>query len=83
MKTAHPLTDRRHGTSYGSGARHVSDLSDLDRNYFVLLGGQDGWLGSTTCLDQVALRRDGEYITLPLRPKTARATFQHRTELGG
>ena len=81
MKTAHALTDRRHGTSYGSVARHISDLSDLDRNYFALLGGQDGWLGSTTLLDQVPHWRRGEYIVLPLRPETAHATFQHRTDL--
>ena len=81
MKTAHALTDRRHGTSYGSVARHISDLSDMDRNYFALLGGQDGWLGSTTFLDQVPLWRRGEYVVLPLRPETAHATFQHRIEL--
>ena len=32
----------RHFTRYGSNARHISDLSNIDRNYFVLLGGQDG-----------------------------------------
>lgn len=81
MKTAHALTDRRHGTSYGSVARHISDLSDLDRNYFALLGGQDGWLCSTTFLDQVPLWQRGEYMVLPLRPETAHATFQHCMEL--
>ena len=81
MKTAHKLTRRRHGTTYGSMARHISDLSDLDHNHFVLLGGQDGWLGSTTFLDQVALWQQGEYITLPLRAETARATYPHVTQL--
>jgi penicillin amidase len=81
MKTAHALTAQRHGSRYGSVARHISDLSDLDRNHFVLLGGQDGWLGSTTLLDQVALWQRGEYIALPLRPETAHAIFRHRTEL--
>jgi penicillin amidase len=81
MKTAHRLTRRRHGTTYGSMARHISDLSDLDRNYFVLLGGQDGWLGSTTMLDQVALWQQGTYMMLPLRAETARATYPHVTRL--
>jgi penicillin amidase len=81
QKTAHPLTERVHGSRYGSGARHISDLSDLDRNHFVLLGGQDGWLGSTTFLDQVPVWRRGESITVPLRPETARATFPYCTEL--
>lgn len=81
MKTAHTLTDRRHGSRYGSVARHISDLSDLDHNYFALLGGQDGWLGSTTFLDQVPLWQRSEYVVLPLRPETARVTFPHCTEL--
>lgn len=81
MKTAHRQTARRHAASYGSVARHISDLSDLDRNHFVLLGGQDGWPGSTTFLDQVALWQEGKYIELPLRPETARATFRHVTRL--
>ncbi len=81
MKTAHALTDRKHAARYGSVARHISDLSDLDRNHFVLLGGQDGWLGSKTLLDQVPLWRRGEYIVLPLRPETARSTFPHCTKL--
>ena len=81
MKTAHKLTHRRHASTYGSMARHISDLSDLDCNYFVLLGGQDGWLGSTTFLDQVALWQQGKYITLPLRAETARTTYPHVTQL--
>jgi len=81
MKTAHPLTDRRHFTPFAATARHISNLADPDGNYFVLLGGQDGWLGSTTLLDQAPLWQRGEYIKLPLRPETARATFPYHTEL--
>ena len=81
MKTAHKQTARRHAISYGSTARHISDLSDLDCNHFVLLGGQDGWPGSTTFLDQVALWQEGRYISLPLRAETAHATFVHVTRL--
>jgi len=80
MKTAHPLTDRRHFTNLAATARQISDLSDLDRNYFVLLGGQDGWLGSTTFLDQAPLWQRGEFIQLPLRPETIRARFPFKTE---
>ena len=81
MKTAHPSTDQRHRASYGANARHVSDLSDMDRNWFVLLGGQDGWLNSSTFLDQVALWREGGYIEIPLRIETVRERFTHRMEL--
>lgn len=71
MKTAHALTDERHPTGYGSQARHVSDLSDPDANWFVLLGGQDGWLGAENFLDQVPLWRAGDYIQVPLTPGEA------------
>ncbi len=81
MKTAHPLTDRRHGSRYGSVARQICDLSDLDRSCAVLLGGQDGWFGSSTCLDQVSLWQRGEYIPLPLRPEVALGTDSFLTRL--
>lgn len=66
MKTAHGLINERHSARYGSQARHLSDLSDLDANYFVLFGGQDGWLGSANFMDQVPLWKEGEYIQMPL-----------------
>ena len=81
MKTAHGLTNKRHHARYGSVARHVSDMSDPDANYFALLGGQDGWFGSSTFADQVSLWRQGAYVTLPLTPGTVRANFPHRTTL--
>ena len=82
MKTAHASTDLRHRASYGANARHVSDLSDLDRNWFVLLGGQDGWLNSSTFLDQVPLWLEGRYLEMPLRLETVRAQFRYVTDLG-
>ena len=81
MKTAHGLTDERHYSGYGSNARHISDMSDLDANHFVLLGGQDGWLHSSTFLDQYELWRRGNYIRVPLRLETVRAEYPHRMEL--
>ncbi len=81
MKTAHGLTNKRHRVRYGSVARHISDLSDPDANYFALLGGQDGWFASANFADQVALWRRGDYISLPLRPETVRARFARRIVL--
>ena len=81
MKTAHGLTNRIHGCGYGSTARHISDLSDPDLNLFALAGGQDGWPGSTTFIDQVGPFLRNEYITVPLRAETARATFPHHMDL--
>ena len=82
MKTAHGATAERHFTRYGSNARHISDMSDPDRNYFVLLGGQDGHFNSESFLDQTELWLSGAYIEMPLRIETVRKRFAHRIELG-
>lgn len=82
MKTAHNTTTARHTVNYGSNARFVSDLRDPDRNYFTLLGGQDGWFNSEAFLDQVPLWQEGRYIDVPLKIETIRATFTHKTRLG-
>ena len=79
-KTGHGPVYGRHRVTFGACARHLSDLSDPDANGFVLLGGQDGWLGSANAADQVGLWRAGETITVPLRPEPARA-WPHRTTL--
>ncbi len=79
-KTGHGMVFGRHRVTFGACARHLSDLSDPDANGFVLLGGQDGWLGSANVADQVALWHAGETITVPLRPGPARA-WPHRTVL--
>jgi penicillin G amidase len=81
LKTAHPLTGERHASRYGSCARHISDLAEPDRNDFVLLGGQDGWLGSSTFADQVALWQRGDYIRVPLTLERVAAAFPYQTEL--
>lgn len=81
MKTAHGSTDHRHRVGYGAAARHVSDLSDLDRNWFVLFGGQDGWFNSSTFMDQAPMWLESAYIQMPMRLETVRETFMHRTYL--
>lgn len=72
MKAGHRRSGEQYAALYGASARFLSDLSDLDSNYFVLLGGQDGWFNSTTFLDQVPLWMNGRYIQLPLRLETVR-----------
>ncbi len=80
-KTGHALLRGRHRVTFGATARYLFDLADEDANEVVLFGGQDGWLGSSTAADQLALWRRGEGMRLPLRPETARATFPHVTVL--
>jgi penicillin amidase len=77
MKTAHGLVNERHYASYGSMARHIADMSDPDSNWFALVGGQDGWLGSANFDDQMALWRERRYLQLPLTPEAVKAAYPH------
>jgi penicillin G amidase len=81
MKTSNGLVNTRHDVSFGSQARFVADLGDLDANDFVLIGGNDGWLGSANLLDQVPLWLEGKYIRLPLRPDSVEKAFPTVTVL--
>ncbi len=69
-KTAHrkiePYKDDPIPVSYGANSRHISFMDDIDENYFVLLGGQDGWLFNQNISDQLELWKKGEYIRTPL-----------------
>ncbi len=76
MKTAHSPATGRHFTRYGQNARHISDMSDMDANWFVLVGGQDCWLSSTTAFDQARMWLAGTYVRVPLRIETVAASFK-------
>lgn len=79
-KTAHgPVEDGPHQIRYGANARVITDLSDMDENYFVLLGGQDGWFNSAAFIDQLSLWQDGRYVHVPLRLESVRASFPYRS----
>jgi len=74
-KSAHQITSEPVGVQYGAQSRHVSDMGTLDENFFVLLGGQDGWLGSAHYVDQVSLWQSGEMIRVPLSERGVREMF--------
>lgn len=81
MKMAHGLVNGRHAATFGSMARHISDMSDPDANWFTLLGGNDGWLGSDNFCDQLPLWRERRFIRMPLRRETIAAEFPIVTTL--
>jgi len=81
LKTDHDSSAERHATRYGAQARHVSDLSNPDANWFVMLGGNDGWFNSSTFRDQVEAFQSGSSFQVPLQIETVRATFKHKTQL--
>ncbi|MBN1155555.1 penicillin acylase family protein [candidate division KSB1 bacterium] len=75
MKTAHNVTDQRHNSFYGANSRLITKLDDPNENYFVLLGGQDGWIGSDHIVDQVPLWLQGDYIKFPMMKNAVQAAF--------
>jgi penicillin amidase len=80
-RASHALSAGKVTTGFGSEARHISDLSDLDSNWFALVGGNDGWINSANFIDQVEPFRTSNLIQVPMRLETVRATFPYRTTL--
>ncbi len=76
MKSAHELTVKKHAAHYGAQARHISSMESLNENYFVLLGGQDGWIDSENYIDQATLWFQGQYIRVPLDIKSVEEEFK-------
>ena len=83
QKTAHPFTIDRHTSDFGSQSRHLSDLADPDANHFVLLGGNDGWIGSPNIDDQIGLWDRGESIRMPLNQAVVEREFPIEQILSG
>ena len=75
-KKGRDLNDKKAKVYYGSSARHISDMSNPDENYFVLNGGQDSWLMNENLGDQTALWVKGKYIKIPLRMEKVKQEFK-------
>jgi penicillin amidase len=75
LKRSHDLVRGEHRATFGAQSRHISDMADPDHNWFVLFGGQDGWLGSANFADQLDLWRDGRYVQLPLSREAVETNF--------
>lgn len=76
-KAAHPMTAEPHETTYGTQSRHISDMGDPDANHFVLVGGNDGWIGSANANDMTPLWLDGRYVQMPLTETGRHDLFPH------
>lgn len=83
MKTSHNITSTQHYTSYGANARHISLLHDIDENYFVLFGGNDGWVHSESFADQVELFKQSKYLKIPLSIKKVKQQFSRKIVIHG
>lgn len=80
-KSAHAITREPHNTTFGANSRFIANLADPDDNRVVLLGGNDGWLGSANFLDMQPLFEQGTLIRVPMQPQSVRAEFPHRLTL--
>ncbi len=82
FKSGRRFSSDKSDITYGASARHISDMSDLNANHFVLKGGQDGWLDNKSLTDQVALWDRGDYIQVPLERDLIEKQFtEHVTVL--
>ena len=81
LKSSHRLESSRHTASFGSQSRFIADLSSPNENYFVLLGGEDGWLGSANYADQVDAFLSGDYLRVPLEISEIERAFPRKTTL--
>lgn len=64
--------------TFGAQVRHISDMSNLDSNYFIMLGGNDGWLTNPHLYDQIDLWKEGGYIKLPLDLDSVKKEFNKK-----
>ncbi len=74
-KYGRPFSREKSEVFYGASARHISDMSSIDENYFILHGGQDSWMMNENIADQTALWRKGEYIKIPLSLEKVKDQF--------
>jgi penicillin amidase len=81
LKTSHDLVRGTHNATYGSQARYLFDMRDVNENYVVLLGGQDGIFRSGNFTDQVELWSRGEYLNMPLELEAVRRSSSKRITL--
>jgi len=82
MKAAHGAGEGVHGTRFGANARLLMDLGGLDDNRVVLMGGQDGWLGSDRLVDQIPEWLAGRTVPLPLSAEAQAARAVRTLRLG-
>jgi penicillin amidase len=75
-KRAYNMDGNQAFVSYGSSARHISDMSDPDANYFVMYGAQNGYPFNPKNADQIQMWEDGKYIQFPMRLESIQKQFK-------
>lgn len=65
MKSTHKLSVYNGKANFGAQARWIVDASDLNENYLVYLGGQDGFIKSKNINDLTTIWQKGGYLKIP------------------
>ena len=78
LKRGGSSSDEPNDSSFGSNARHISDLSDPDLNFFVMYGGNDGYVRSPFLTNHMDLWQEGKYFQVPLDPEKIRILFHSK-----
>lgn len=65
MKSTHKLSVYNGKANFGAQARWIVDASDVNENYLVYLGGQDGFIKSKNINDLTTIWQNGEYLKIP------------------
>lgn len=80
LKANFSLSNQRRHVKFGAQSRYVFDFSDKNGNYFMLLGGQDGWFGSENFDDMVDHWLHDEWVQIPLEVSRVEAMFPYRVD---
>ena len=79
LKSAHRSGDEKGSVTFGAQSRHLSDMSDLNENYFALISGQDGWLRTENSREMSEMWQKGEYFRFPLELPEIKKSFKRKT----
>ncbi len=81
FKALHKSGENDYSTKFGANLRLIFDLSDEDKNYTSLMGGQDGYFWSEHTFDQFSKWRKGEYSQTYFKKETVIKTAKKLTSL--
>lgn len=81
FKAAHSYGKSNYDVNFGANLRVFFDLSDENENYAVMLGGQDGYLGSKNFFDQTEKWVNGEYIKIPFTHEAIKNLSLYKTHI--
>lgn len=65
MKATHKLSIYNGKSTFGAQARWITDMSNINENYLVYLGGQDGYIKSKNINDLTQFWIENKYLKVP------------------